>query len=135
MGYDDDRAVEALIALSADPPDGVRDWVTFALAVQIDRDTAEVRDALAARLEDSDVDARAEAIRGLARRRDERALDAALKAASGGGPNVDEAIVLLGASTGNPRLLPHLERLAADTEAAEQYGDELQRALDRSRAG
>jgi HEAT repeat protein len=133
MGHDDDRAVSALVQLSADKEGAVRDWATFALGVQIDRDTAELRDALAARVEDSNVDARAEAIRGLARRRDERALDAALKAASGGGPNVDEAIVLLGASTGNPRLLPHLERLAADPETAEQYGDELKRALDRSR--
>jgi HEAT repeat protein len=133
MGHDDDRAVSALVRLSGDQDANVRDWATFALGVQIDRDTAEVRDALAARLADENEDARAEAIRGLARRRDERALDAALKAASGGGPNVDEAIVLLGASTGNPRLLPHLERLAADPEAAEQYGDELKRALDRSR--
>jgi HEAT repeat protein len=100
--------------------------------VQIDRDTPDVRDALAARLDDENEDARAEAIRGLARRRDERALEAAL--AAGDGPNVDEAVVLLGASTGDARLLPHLERLAADPEAAETYGDELQRALERCRA-
>jgi hypothetical protein len=137
MGHDDDRAVAALIALSGDSSGSVRDWATFALGVQIDRDTAEVRDALAARLEDSDVDARAEAIRGLARRRDERALEAALTAADsdGGGPNVGEALVLLGASTGDPRLLPQLERLAADPECAEQYGDELQRALEACRTG
>jgi hypothetical protein len=133
MGHEDDRAVEALIRLSADPAEGVRDWATFALGVQIDRDTAELRDALAARLDDSNEDARAEAIRGLARRRDERALDAALAAADG--PNVDEAVVLLGASTGDPRLLPHLERLEADPEAAETYGEELTRALERCRAG
>jgi HEAT repeat protein len=134
MGHDDDRAVSALVRLSADDDDSVRDWATFALGVQIDRDTAEVRDALAARLDDSNEDARAEAIRGLARRRDERALEAALAAASsedGAGPNVDEALVLLGASTGDARLLPHLERLAADPEAAATYGDELKRALER----
>jgi HEAT repeat protein len=135
MGYDDDRAVEALIALSADEADGVRDWATFALGVQIDRDTVELRDALAARLEDPNEDARAEAIRGLARRRDERALAAALEAAAdGGGPNVDEALVLLGASTGDPRLRPHLERLSADPEATSTYGDELTRALERCAA-
>jgi HEAT repeat protein len=132
MGYDDDRAVDALIDLSADSAGGVRDWATFALGVQIDRDTPEVRDALAARLDDSDVDARAEAIRGLARRRDERALEPALAAAEdGGGPNVDEALVLLGASTGDARLRPHLKRLSADPEAASTYGEELERALER----
>jgi HEAT repeat protein len=136
MGHDDDRAVDALISLSGDRSGSVRDWATFALGVQIDRDTPEVRDALSARLEDSDVDARAEAIRGLARRRDERALDAALTAADsdGGGPNVNEALVLLGASTGDARLRPHLDRLAADPEAASTYGDELKRALERCRA-
>jgi HEAT repeat protein len=136
MGHDDDRAVAALISLSGDSSGSVRDWATFALGVQIDRDTAEVRDALAARLDDANEDARAEAIRGLARRRDERALDAALAAASskdGAAPNVDEALVLLGASTGDARLLPHLERMAADPDCSEKYGDELQRALNRCR--
>jgi HEAT repeat protein len=136
MGHDDDRAVDAMIGLSADSDGGVRDWATFSLGVQIDRDTPAVRDALAARLSDSNVDARSEAIRGLARRRDERALAVALEAAadgggSGGGPTVDEALVLLGASTGDARLRPHLERLAADEESRALYGDELVRALER----
>jgi HEAT repeat protein len=74
MGHDDDRAVEGLIALSADLDGGVRDWATFALGMQIDRDTPELRDALAARLDDTNEDARAEAVRGLARRGDERGL-------------------------------------------------------------
>lgn len=133
MGHDDDRAVSALVRLSGDGDGTVRDWATFALGVQIDRDTAEVRDALAARLDDSNEDARAEAIRGLARRRDERALDAALAATDSGDLNVDEALVLLGASTGDPRLLPHLERLAGDAEAASTHGAELERALERCR--
>jgi HEAT repeat protein len=102
MGYDDDRAVEALIALSADSAGGVRDWATFALGVQIDRDTAELRDALAARLEDPNIDARAEAIRGLARRGDARAVEAAL--AADPSPEVDEAIAQLAEATGDPRL-------------------------------
>jgi HEAT repeat protein len=131
MGYEDDRAVGALVALSADPSERVRDWATFALGVQIDRDTPDVRDALAARLDDANEDARAEAIRGLARRRDERALEVALAAAGDGGPSVDEAVVLLGASTGDPRLLPHLKRLRSDPEAFATYGHELERALAR----
>jgi HEAT repeat protein len=132
MGHDDDRAVAALIGLSSDPDGDVRDWATFSLGVQVDRDTHEVRDALAERLGDDYGDTRREAIRGLARRRDERALEPALAAAAdGGGPTVDEALVLLGASTGDARLRPWLERLAADPEARETYGDELDRALER----
>lgn len=145
MGHDDDRAVAALVVLSGDPDGSVRDWATFSLGVQIDRDTPEVRDALAARLGDSAGDTREEAIRGLARRRDERALEEALAAAAsassgaggggGGGPSVEEALVLLGASTGDARLRPFLERIAADPEAAAVYGEELQRALARVGGG
>ena len=117
MGHDDDRAVAALIALSADPDEDVRDWATFALAVQIDRDDPELRQALAVRLEDSNLDARAEAIRGLARRGDERALEAALAAAGGAdaqAPAMDEAIELLAQSTNDPRLRPHLDRIRSE---------------------
>ncbi|MEA2427786.1 MAG: hypothetical protein QOF37_1414 [Thermoleophilaceae bacterium] len=114
MGHDDDRAVAALIALSADPDEDVRDWATFALAVQIDRDDPELREALAARLEDPNLDARAEAVRGLARRGDLRALEpalAAVSAADGQAPAMDEAIELLAETTDDPRLRPHLDRI------------------------
>jgi HEAT repeat protein len=131
MGHDDDRAVAALIVLSGDADGDVRDWATFSLGVQIDRDTEDVREALAARLGDSHGDTHAEAVRGLARRRDERALGAALEADGEGSPTIDEAVVLLGASTGDPRLLERLEQLSADPEAAALYGDELRRALER----
>lgn len=132
MGHDDDRAVAALIELSGDEDGDVRDWATFSLGVQIERDTEDVREALAARLGDTYGDTRAEAVRGLARRRDERALDAALAAdGADGSATLDEAVVLLGASTGDPRLLARLEALKADPEAAALYGDELERALAR----
>src|SRR5438874_2058469 len=82
MGYDDDRAVHALVHLSDDEDPAVRDWATFSLGVQIDRDTPEVREALAARLGDDDANTRDEAIRGLARRGDARAVEPALAANS-----------------------------------------------------
>src|SRR3954453_974481 len=106
MGHDDDRAVEALIELSGDSDGDVRDWATFSLGVRIDRDSAEVREALAARLGDPHGDTHAEAVRGLARRRDERALEALLGgeaagegpaadgSAGGGSATIDEAVVL-----------------------------------------
>ncbi|GAA1508894.1 hypothetical protein GCM10009730_11260 [Streptomyces albidochromogenes] len=65
----------ALIALSRDPDDEVRDWATLALA-GFDADTPEIRQALADRLEDHDPDTAAEAAGGLAARGDARAVDA-----------------------------------------------------------
>jgi HEAT repeat protein len=67
-GFDDDVAIDALVALSHDASAMVRDWATFALGSLTDRDDAKVCDALVARLTDSDADTRAEAIAGLAQR-------------------------------------------------------------------
>ncbi|WP_329212135.1 ankyrin repeat domain-containing protein [Streptomyces sp. NBC_00683] len=69
------EAVAALITLSGDTDEGVRDWATTALAAA-DDDTAEIREALAVRLDDADPDTVAEAARGLARRGDPRAAEA-----------------------------------------------------------
>jgi hypothetical protein len=103
MGYEDDRAVHALILLSDDSDPSVRDWATFALGVQIESDTPEVREALAARLDDEDANTRDEAIRGLAVRGDARAVEPALAAEAT--PQIEEAIEQLARATGDPRLL------------------------------
>ncbi len=73
--HSDDRAIQALIGLSADEDSDVRDWATFGLGSQIDIDTPEIGEALVARLTDPDVDTRAEALVGLARRQDPRAVE------------------------------------------------------------
>jgi hypothetical protein len=68
-------AIEALMALSADPDEHVRDWATFGLGTQVDVDDGDVRAALADRLSDPFLDAREEAAVGLARRGDPRAFE------------------------------------------------------------
>ena len=69
------ETVVALIRLSRDHDEDVRDWACFALGTQLSEiDSATVRDALVARLTDPHDDTRCEALLGLARRRDERAL-------------------------------------------------------------
>jgi HEAT repeat protein len=68
-------AIEALIVLSADPDEHVRDWATFGVGSQIDVDDGDVRAALVDRLSDTFLDAREEAAVGLARRRDPRAFE------------------------------------------------------------
>ena len=76
-GRSADGTLEALIRLSADPEPRVRDWATFALGTLAEDDSPELRDALAARLWDNDLDTRLEAVHGLALRQDGRAAGSA----------------------------------------------------------
>jgi hypothetical protein len=64
---------EVLMRLTRDDVDEVRDWATFGLGSILPIDTTEVRDALFARVTDSNEDVRDEAVVGLAQRRDPRA--------------------------------------------------------------
>jgi HEAT repeat protein len=68
------KTIEVLTTLTSDAEGSIRDWAIFGVGVLGDADTAAVRDALAARLFDTDGDAREEALVGLAKRHDERAL-------------------------------------------------------------
>jgi methionyl-tRNA formyltransferase len=125
-GRDDERVFGALIELTSDPEPGIRDWATFALGTLSPKDTDALRDALAARLDDSDDDTRIEAVHGLALRGDARALDAVLDLLGEVGPHDDggnaadtiwkryaltQATVRLAALTGDPRLKAHLPAL------------------------
>jgi HEAT repeat protein len=74
----DAEVVSALIRLSTDPDRDVRDWATMGLGSQLEVDTTAVREALVARLQDSDADTAGEALVGLSRRKDPRALPALL---------------------------------------------------------
>ncbi len=74
--HEDERAIAELIQLAADPDLGVRDWAAFGLGTQCDFDSPALRDALAALLRDENDEIRGEAMIGLAKRRDPRALGA-----------------------------------------------------------
>jgi methionyl-tRNA formyltransferase len=135
-GRDDPASVEALIALSADPDDEVRDWATFALGTLSELDTDALRGALLARVDDPYVPARVEAVHGLALRGDARGAEPVLAIlADGDGHGIwssyalEEATVLLAALTGDERFREHLP------EPGERYaGTELGRALEKALA-
>ena len=125
-GRDDERVFEALVELTSDPEPSIRDWATFALGTLSPEDTPTLRDALAARLGDSDDSTRIEAVHGLALRGDARALDAVLDLLGEVGPHDDggnaadtiwkryaltQATVRLAALTGDARLKQHLPAL------------------------
>ncbi len=76
----DQASVIALLALTEDDDDDVRDWATFGLGVLGDSDSKEIRDALFRRLSDSNDDVREEAMAGLGKRKDPCLLPTLLEA-------------------------------------------------------
>lgn len=64
------EGVQALIQLSDDSNQEVRDWATFGLGSLADLDSDEIRNALSRRLDDLEGDTAGEALVGLARRND-----------------------------------------------------------------
>jgi HEAT repeat protein len=78
-GIDNDRAINTLIHLSADKSANVRNWATFGIGTQSEKDTTAIREALWNRINDKHGDTRIEAIVGLASRKDERIVEAIQK--------------------------------------------------------
>jgi HEAT repeat protein len=103
-----DEAIAALIRLSADPDPGVRDWATFGLGSQLQADSAPVRQALAARLDDPSGDTAGEALAGLAQRHDPSVLSVLLSRLEDSPGNL---VVEAAAALGSPAALPALQRL------------------------
>ncbi len=82
-GFDEQVAVDALIQLSSDEDDDVKNWATFGLANIMEIDSPEVRAALLARLDEEDAEIRGEALIGLARRKEKKAIKAIAKELAG----------------------------------------------------
>jgi methionyl-tRNA formyltransferase len=137
-GRSNQLAVDALVELSADPDPAIRDWATFALGTLAVQDSAELRDALAARLQDAAADARIEAVYGLALRGDTRAVEPALELLAAGEQGgsywtrhaLQEAAIRLGALSGDARFAPYLPALD-DGWRGTTLERELERALER----
>jgi HEAT repeat protein len=127
--HDDSAAIAGLIELSRDPDDGTRDWATFGLGKQTSLDTPELRDALAARLADSDPEIRGEAMIGLALRKDDRArpaIEAALRGPFHGDWPL-EAVEHLASRAWIPLIERH--RQNADPEDAAHFASSFDSAL------
>jgi hypothetical protein len=68
------QAIEALQMLASDKDKDCRNWALFAIGTQSDLDTPELRETLAHHVNDPYSEAREEAIAGLAKRKDGRAV-------------------------------------------------------------
>ena len=124
-GHNHPLAIQTLIELSRDEDEEIRDWASFALGSLIDTDTEEIREALWARVTDSFEDVRAEALTGLARRKDPRVRDLLLRELAA--ENVDIMIVDAAQELGDALLLPALlelkQRWPADRRDEEDWLD------------
>jgi HEAT repeat protein len=72
LAVQDQKAIDTLIILTNDKIASIRDWATFGIGTQIDRNNKSIRDALWKRVNDKDQDTKLEAIFGLAKRKDIR---------------------------------------------------------------
>jgi HEAT repeat protein len=106
----DPDGVAALLELTADDDEDVRDVATVALASQLQVDTPEVRAALAERLSDSKFDTSCEALVGLARLGDHRAYPVLMAVLTA--PREERLVSTLQVQAagllGHPRLHAHL---------------------------
>jgi HEAT repeat protein len=129
-GFDDDVAINALIQLTSDADDNVRDWATFGLGSQTEADTPTIRAALFARVNEEDGEIRGEALIGLARRNDQRAIDLVREELKReyAGSWVLEAAELVGDSSLVP-LLAALRDTWGD-ENEKYFGNALNQALE-----
>ncbi|MBI2388095.1 MAG: HEAT repeat domain-containing protein [Deltaproteobacteria bacterium] len=134
LGAQDPRAVAALITLSSDDDPEIRDWATFGLGSQLGEpgapdfvDGPTLRDALAARLDDTCDDARAEAIVGLAMRKDPRAVPAIAKELSGG--PFGSLVIEAARWAADPALCKVLRSLASDAKLVEEFDEEERQTL------
>lgn len=75
LTHEDEQAIEALIELSGDSDEDVRNWATFGLGDMIETDTPEIREALWRRVNDDFDAVRGEALKGLAKRIDEHVVE------------------------------------------------------------
>jgi hypothetical protein len=72
LSVDNKLAIDTLIHLTTDKISNIRDWATFGIGTQIERDNKSIREALWSRVNDKHQDTKVEAIVGLAKRKDQR---------------------------------------------------------------
>ena len=72
LGIDNLTAIQTLVKLSSDKLSHIRNWATFGLGTQIEKNNKNIREALWNRVNDKHQETKLEAIVGLAKRKDNR---------------------------------------------------------------
>lgn len=129
---DKPAAIDMLIDLSGDKDTDVRDWATFSLGSMITRNNKAIRDALWARISDTDEDTRMEAIMGLASRKDPGIYEVIRKELSTGetGTLLFDAIAALGGQEFLSPLKKLHKQSANDRTVHPQWLSKLEDAIE-----
>ncbi len=132
LRVDNPKAIDMLIKLSSDKVTNVRDWATFGLGNQTDRNNRKIREALWARVNDKDQDTRYEAIFGLARRKDMRVKEIIRRELLGGeyGEFLFEAIIEIAGKEFLPILKNHLSESEGDRTINPSWLESLKNCID-----
>ncbi|MBE9586761.1 hypothetical protein IM792_20090 [Mucilaginibacter sp. JRF] len=128
LGINDLKVIDALIELSADRLSKIKNWATFGLASQTDRNNKAIRDALWNRVNDKHQETKLEAIFGLAKRKDDRVKDIIIRELTTGeyGSLLLKAII----ETEDERYLPLLRQNLKNTKADADIDPEWLRELE-----
>lgn len=128
LGIDDLKAIDVLIKLSADKLSKIRNWATFGLASQTDRNNKTIRDALWNRVNDKHQETKLEAIAGLAKRKDNRAKDIIIRELTAGeyGGLLIDAILETGDIDYLPLLHENLKNAKTDAGINQEWISKLE---------
>ncbi|MCU0351963.1 MAG: hypothetical protein MUF43_14235 [Flavobacterium sp.] len=132
LGIDNLDAIETLIKLSSDKLSHIRNWATFGLGTQIERNNKTIREALWKRVNDKHQETKLEAIEGLAKRKDKRVNDIIRREIIGGefGTLLFEAIIETQDKEFIPLLKQNLKTIKGDTKINPEWEKDLKNCID-----
>lgn len=132
LGIDNLTAIETLIKLSSDQLNHVRNWATFGLGTQIERNNKTIREALWERVNDKHQETKLEAIVGLAKRKDKRVNDFIRREIIGGecGILLFEAIIETQDKAFLPLLKQNLRTIKNDKTINPEWENDLKNCID-----
>ena len=133
LGVDNEKAVETLIFLSNDKVNSIRNWATFGIGSQTERNTKTIREALWKRVNDKDQDTKLEAIAGLATRKENQVKEVIKQELISGefGNLLYESIIELGETDFLPTLRQQQELANKDSEIKPEWKTDLQNCIKK----
>jgi hypothetical protein len=132
LGIDNLTAIETLTKLSSDKLSHIRNWATFGLGTQIERNNKNIRETLWNRVNDKHQETKLEAIVGLAMRKDNRVKEIIKREIIDGeyGTLLFEAILETKDKEFLPLLKQNFKSIRSDKNINPEWKKDLQNCID-----